>query len=120
MKNKVSAGLLALFLGGIGVHKFYLNRPVQGFIYLIFCWTFIPWFLGVIEGIMYLVSDDKSFNAKYNPTYTATPQKVEVTRNTTALSLGSMADEMKKIIELKEKGIITEEEYEQLKQKILR
>lgn len=26
MKNKTTAGLLALFLGGIGVHKFYLGK----------------------------------------------------------------------------------------------
>jgi len=29
-KSKVVAGLLALFLGGLGVHKFYLGRPLGG------------------------------------------------------------------------------------------
>jgi len=27
MKNKTTAILLAFFLGGIGIHKFYLSRP---------------------------------------------------------------------------------------------
>ncbi len=35
-KNRISAALLAFFLGGIGVHKFYLGKVGQGFLYLIF------------------------------------------------------------------------------------
>lgn len=66
MKNKITAGLLALFFGGIGIHKFYLNRPFQGVIYLLFCWTFIPSVISFIEGIMYLCMNDSSFNNKYN------------------------------------------------------
>lgn len=34
--------LLALFLGGIGAHDFYVGKPVQGLIKLAFCWTGIP------------------------------------------------------------------------------
>lgn len=63
--NKVVAGLFAILLGGIGVHKFYLGRPIQGLLYLLFCWTFIPAILGLIEGIMYLAASDSEFAAKY-------------------------------------------------------
>ncbi|PQL93997.1 TM2 domain-containing protein [Apibacter adventoris] len=66
MKNKTTAALLAFFLGGIGGHKFYLNRPVEGFIYLIFSCTLIPAIIGFIEGIIYLCMSDYSFNLKYN------------------------------------------------------
>lgn len=66
MKNKTSAVLLALFLGGFGAHKFYLGRNLQGVLYLLFCWTFIPAIIAFIEFIIYLTMDDKSFNAKYN------------------------------------------------------
>lgn len=64
-KNKIVAGLLAIFLGGIGVHKFYLGNIKTGFLYLIFCWTYIPVVLGIIEGIMYIVSSDDNFYDKY-------------------------------------------------------
>jgi transposase-like protein len=38
------AALLAItfFLGGVGGHKFYLRKYLQGAIYLLFCWTAIP------------------------------------------------------------------------------
>lgn len=65
LKNKVLAGVLGIFLGGIGAHKFYLGKPFQGLLYLALCWTGIPEVLGVIEGIMYLVSSDPSFASKY-------------------------------------------------------
>lgn len=64
VKSKVAAGLLAIFLGGIGVHKFYLGRIVWGFVYLIFCWTFIPGVIGFIEGVYYLAMDENKFNEK--------------------------------------------------------
>ena len=34
--------LLAIFLGGIGAHDFYVGKPVKGLIKLAFCWTGIP------------------------------------------------------------------------------
>lgn len=54
VKSKVAAGILAILLGGIGVHKFYLGKVGMGILYLCFCWTGIPAVLGLIEGIMYL------------------------------------------------------------------
>lgn len=64
-KNRSTAVLLAIFLGGIGVHKFYLDRPGWGIIYLMFCWTFVPAVLGFIEGLLYLTLDDVQFQTKY-------------------------------------------------------
>ncbi|WP_064468002.1 TM2 domain-containing protein [Lederbergia galactosidilytica] len=52
MKNKVVAGLLGIFLGGFGVHKFYLGQIGLGVVYLLFCWTTIPGIIGFIEGII--------------------------------------------------------------------
>lgn len=34
--------LLALFLGGIGAHDFYVGKTGKGLIKLAFCWTGIP------------------------------------------------------------------------------
>jgi membrane associated rhomboid family serine protease len=64
-KSRVAAALLAFFLGGFGVHKFYLGRIAAGFLYLIFCWTFIPAIIAFIEFIIYLTMSDEAFAAKY-------------------------------------------------------
>lgn len=64
-KNRVTAGLLALLLGGIGAHKFYLNRPMEGIIYLLFSWTGIPAIIGLIEGIVLLSMSDSEFAYKH-------------------------------------------------------
>jgi hypothetical protein len=64
-RNKLVAALLAIFLGGFGIHKFYLGKIGQGVLYLIFCWTFIPMSVGFIEGIIYLATSDQEFERKY-------------------------------------------------------
>ena len=64
-KSKGVAGVLAILLGVFGVHKFYLGKPMQGLIYLLFCWTGLPALFGFIEGILYLVSSDEAFAEKY-------------------------------------------------------
>ncbi len=66
MKNKLIAALLALFLGGIGIHKFYLGKGGQGILYLLFCWTFIPGIIAFIECIIYLTMSEEKFNQKFN------------------------------------------------------
>lgn len=64
-KSKVTAGVLALLLGGFGAHKFYLGKGFQGAFYLLFFWTFIPSLLALIEGISYLAMSPQKFAAKY-------------------------------------------------------
>lgn len=65
-KSKVAAGILALFLGGLGAHKFYLGQTGMGIVYLLLCWTFIPSCIAFIEGIIYLTMTDQNFAAKYH------------------------------------------------------
>lgn len=64
-KSKVAAGVLALFLGGIGIHKFYLGRIGQGIIYLLLSWTFLPMIIAFFEGIYYFGMDESTFCKKY-------------------------------------------------------
>jgi TM2 domain-containing membrane protein YozV len=64
-RSRVAAGLFALLLGGIGIHKFYLGRIGQGVLYILFCWTFIPALIGLVEGIIYLTMSDSSFEMRY-------------------------------------------------------
>lgn len=63
--SRVAAILFALLLGGLGIHKFYLGRVGWGVLYLLFCWTFIPAVIALIEGIIYLTMTDQAFAAKY-------------------------------------------------------
>lgn len=66
IKSKVAAGVLAIFLGGIGIHKFYLGKIGMGILYLLFCWTGIPAIAAFIEGIVYLCSNDENFQLKHH------------------------------------------------------
>ena len=70
-KNKIAAGLLAIFLGALGIHKFYLGYTTQGVIMLLvslFTFGFgaaVMEVIGIIEGIMYLVKTDEDFYYTY-------------------------------------------------------
>lgn len=48
-KDPTTAVLLALLLGGVGAHKFYLGQVGLGVVYILFSWTFIPAIVGFIE-----------------------------------------------------------------------
>lgn len=64
-RNYMAAALLAIFLGGIGAHKFYMGKPLKGLIYFVFCWTWIPSVIGVIEGIKYLFEGQNKFSERF-------------------------------------------------------
>lgn len=64
-KNRIVAAILALLVGGLGIHKFYLGQIGMGIVYLIFFWTFIPALIAFVEAIIYLTMSDDAFAAKY-------------------------------------------------------
>lgn len=66
MKDKNVAAILALFLGGIGVHKFYLGRTGAGILYLLFSLTMIPALLAVIDFFVLALMDNDEFNRRFN------------------------------------------------------
>ncbi len=63
--KKIMAGVLAIFLGGFGAHKFYLGKWKNGLLYLIFCWTMIPGLVGLVEGLRYLFMKNENFYNQY-------------------------------------------------------
>lgn len=89
-KTRLSAALLAMFLGSLGVHRFYLGHVGLGFVYLLGLLipataagilfhegrpqlgeifrgiSVLPTVASVIEAIVFLCMSDASFAAKYN------------------------------------------------------
>jgi TM2 domain-containing membrane protein YozV len=143
MKDKTTAGVLAVMLGGLGVHKFYLGRMGAGIAYFLFSWTGIPFILGLIEGVSYLSMSPERFNAEYNPEFhlsslyfargllpqsqaqphtqpNQAPQNIVVSvSNPNQGASVSIADELRKLNELRLSGIISDEEFDAQKQKLL-
>lgn len=74
-RDHVAAGLLAIFLGFLGIHKFYLGYNTQGFIMLSIALiggllSFglvmgVVWIIGVVEGIVYLTKSQSEFERLY-------------------------------------------------------
>ena len=77
--KKILAGILAIILGSLGVHKFILGYQKEGFIllgitlisYVLMCFVvgaflvWIPGLIGLIEGIIYLTKSDEEFYNTY-------------------------------------------------------
>lgn len=69
-EERLLAAVLAFFLGFLGIQKFYLGKTKQGILCILFCWTFVPVFLGFVEGIRYLcMSSDEFYYTCYRPKY---------------------------------------------------
>jgi TM2 domain-containing membrane protein YozV len=61
-KDEVIAVLLAIFLGGLGIHHFYLRRDGLGILYLVFSWTGIPMVIAWIEAF-FMPARVRQYNA---------------------------------------------------------
>ena len=48
-KNRTTALLLTLLLGGVGAHRYYMGQIGLGVVYTLFSWTFIPGIAAFIE-----------------------------------------------------------------------
>lgn len=63
-KSRVTTALLAILLGGLGIHFFYLGAWGWGLISIMLCWTYLPVIAGLILGIRYLTMSDEEFERK--------------------------------------------------------
>lgn len=69
--KKIAAGILAILLGSLGVHKFVLGYQQEGLIMLIFTivtcgvGSGLTGLVGLIEGIIYLTKSDEEFIQTY-------------------------------------------------------
>tara|TARA_R110002072_G_scaffold235697_1_gene393308 strand:+ start:21406 stop:21756 length:351 start_codon:yes stop_codon:yes gene_type:complete len=73
--KKIIAGILAIVLGGFGIHKFILGYNKEGIILLVVTIVLgiitcgvaasAAWIVGLIEGIIYLTKSDEEFFETY-------------------------------------------------------
>lgn len=141
MKDKTTAGIFAILLGGLGIHWFYLGRPVRGIIYLLlfillFWTTFVPIIIAIIcliEGIMFLCKNQDEFDIQYNngrsSVYVGQQQYIASQHPQTQVQQPSVTENKKQpkskaeqLVELKsllDNGVLTQEEFDSEKQKIL-
>jgi TM2 domain-containing membrane protein YozV len=74
-KEKVLAGILAILLGWLGVHHFYLGSVTSGILCILLAFCFgIGGIVGIVEGVLLLTMTDEQFNARYN---LRTPESLE-------------------------------------------
>jgi TM2 domain-containing membrane protein YozV len=66
-EKKVVAGILAILLGGLAIHKFYLGYTKEGIIQIVItiCTCGMGSIIALIEGIIYLTKSDEDFVATY-------------------------------------------------------
>ena len=109
MKDKTTAIILSALLGGLGVDRFYLGYTGMGVLKLLTGGCFgILWILDIIN-----IASGKlqpADGSGYSDAPSVTAPKAAV---------ADPYDELKKIAQLKEQGIINEEEYAKMKTEYL-
>ncbi len=111
MHNQKSRGIaiiLAIFLGGVGAHRFYLGQMTAGVLMLLFFWTLIPAIIAIIDIVRYLVMGEAKFQRRYSS---------QISNDNQGTS--SSISDLEKLAALKEKGFLTEDEFNQKKKQIL-
>lgn len=130
MRTKGTAAVLAILLGGLGAHKFYLGQYGQGLLYLFFCWTLIPAMIAFIEFFVYIFMSEQEFNRRYNAAALAAHHGNQMGQNVT-INFGqdhpmaqrspqrSITAEIKELKELHVAGALTDAEFAAQKQRVL-
>ncbi|PWT80088.1 MAG: hypothetical protein C5B44_05875 [Acidobacteria bacterium] len=69
--KKIAAGICAILLGSLGVHKFILGYTTEGLIMLLVTvltcgiGAMVTSIIGIVEGIIYLTKSDEDFVRTY-------------------------------------------------------
>lgn len=111
MKDKTTAIILSALVGGLGVDRFYLGYTGMGVLKLL---------TGGVFGVMWIIDIINIANGKLQPAdgsgYSTENFSTNSKPTTTA---NDPYEELKKLAQLKEQGIITEDEYTKLKVNLL-
>ena len=103
-KNKTTAVILAFLFGWLGIHWFYLGRPAKGIIYIIASLFLIGILLAFIDFFVLLCTSQEDFDREYN-------NQIEKT---------DKYEQLANLAKLKDSNILTVEEFEIEKNKILK
>ena len=110
MKSKTTALLLSVLVGGLGIDRFYLGYTGMGVLKLLTAGCF---------GILYIVDIIQIATGSLLP---ADGTSYEEDVKTTAQSTRGKEDDfavLEKAAQLREQGVLTEEEYQKMKSEIL-
>lgn len=123
MKSKSTAYILWFFLGLFGAHKFYLEKTGMGILYL---FTFGLFGIGLLIDLFTLGSQVDTYNALFfartagmNHNNNVNNIVVNVPHHSAAPQSIDISEQLHKLSDLKEKGILTDEEFAAQKAKIL-
>ena len=137
MKNKTTALLLSIFLGGLGIDRFYLGHTGLGILKLLTGGCFgILWLIDIIliatgelkpaDGSEYEGVNPKETNEeqiKQEQTETDKTEGNEIkqleTKKNTINDKYDDFEKLEKIAKLREQGILNDEEYNKIKENIL-
>ncbi len=111
MKSKTTALILSIFLGGIGVDRFYLGYTGMGVLKLLTVGCF---------GILYIIDIINIATGKLRPSDGSSYEEDSKEGYGTIQRQSSPYDDLEKLASLKDQGAITEEEFTRLKDDCLR
>lgn len=110
MKSKMTALILSILLGGLGVDRFYLGYTGMGVLKLL---------TGGCFGVLWIIDIINIATGKLLPADgSAYDNDLEVTSSPKPNNSNAF-DDLEKISKLKEQGVLSEEEYAALKAKAL-
>ncbi len=111
MKNKTTALILSVLVGGLGIDRFYLGYSGIGILKLL---------TGGCLGILYIIDIINIATGNLRPA-DGTPYADEnrMSEQSSASAI-SPAEELKKYKELLDQGIITEDEFQSKKEQLLK
>ncbi len=115
-KDKIVAGILGILLGSIGIHSFYLGYAQRGIIQIVVTLVTlgIGGIWGFIEGILILVTEDWTDSEGR-----ALKGQARASTSSMTSTPRDYIDELKGLKELLDSGVISTEEFEEKKKKLL-
>lgn len=115
MKSKSTAYILWFFFGILGIHKFYLGKVGWGIAYF-FTLGFLG--VGVLVDLFTLGGQVDTYNLLHQGQFNVHNIVVNVPQQHAPKGI-DVSEQLQKLSELKEKGVLSDEEFASQKSKIL-
>ncbi|MFN3198463.1 MAG: protein kinase domain-containing protein [Bradymonadia bacterium] len=108
-RSKWMAVFLALVGCVFGIHNWYLGRIARAIGSVLFFWTTVPFWMSIYDVFALSFTSQEAFDETFNPAL------IELRRG----DVGSLAEEIRALHQLKDDGVISQEEFDQLKSRLL-